>query len=168
MKKYGIIYGSSTGTTAHVAEMIAEQVGVDKNDVHDVKGVNIEALGEYKVLILGTSTWGSGELQDDWYDLVAGVGALDLSDKKIALFGCGDESMTETFCDGLADLRDKLLLTGATFIGAFNADGYDFNHSRSQLEDGQMIGLVIDDVNRPELTEIRVGRWCKMIMKECE
>ena len=27
-----------------------------------------DVAGSYEALILGTSTWGDGELQDDWYD----------------------------------------------------------------------------------------------------
>ena len=166
MKKFGIIFGSSTGTTAEIAGKIASRLGISDEDVHDVRQADIALLGQYEVLILGTSTWGAGEIQDDWYDLAGAVSALDLKDKKIALFGCGDESMSDTFCNGMAVLRDKFLPTGATFIGAFNADGYDFAHSDAQLEDGQMVGLVIDQVNRPELTDRRIDQWCAMIEKQ--
>ena len=37
--KIGIFYGSSTGTTAEVAEKIAKQLGVDAADVYDVAKV---------------------------------------------------------------------------------------------------------------------------------
>ena len=35
MKKIGIFYGSSTGTTESVAHTIAQKLGVASNDVHD-------------------------------------------------------------------------------------------------------------------------------------
>lgn len=36
MKKTGIFYGSTTGTTESVARLIAEKLGVSPADVHDV------------------------------------------------------------------------------------------------------------------------------------
>lgn len=74
--KIGIFYGSSTGTTAEVAEKIAKQLGVDAADVYDVAKVGPSKFGEYDMLVLGSSTYGSGELQDDWYDMLDGAEKL--------------------------------------------------------------------------------------------
>lgn len=68
MKKIGIFYGSSTGTTESVAHTIAQKLGVASNDVHDASKLTGEMVKEYDVLVLGTSTWGCGELQDEWYE----------------------------------------------------------------------------------------------------
>ena len=68
MKKTGIFYGSTTGTTESVARLIAEKLGVSPEDVHDVSKLDTALAESYEALILGTSTWGDGELQDDWYD----------------------------------------------------------------------------------------------------
>ena len=55
--------------------------------------------------------------------------ALDLKGKKIAIFGCGDETMSDTFCNAVGILYDRLRDTGATFIGSFPAGEYHYNHS---------------------------------------
>lgn len=165
MKKIGIFYGSSTGYTADAATKIASALGVQLADVHDVANASPSMLGEYDVLVLGTSTHGNGELQDDWYDLIDGIEALDLSDKTIALFGCGDESMSDTFCSALVILYERLKGTGAKFVGSYNADGFKFDHSRA-LIDGKMIGLVLDDINHPDLTDKRVEEWAEQLKKE--
>ena len=96
MKKIGIFYGSSTGTTQGIAETIASKLGVPASDVIDVSKMNADMVKEYEVLLLGTSTWGDGELQDDWYDGVKVLKESDLKEKTIALFGCGD---AESYCD---------------------------------------------------------------------
>lgn len=57
-------------------------MGVEKADIHDVSSINAETVGKYEVLILGTSTWGDGELQDDWYDGVEVLKGTDLTGKK--------------------------------------------------------------------------------------
>ena len=162
MKKYGIFYGSLTGTTADVAERIAKALGVAAEDVHDVKETAPSKLGDYEEVILGTSTWGDGEIENDWYDFLDGAQALDLKGKKMALFGCGDEGMTRTFCSGVGELYNRLIGTGVTPVGAFNTDGYEFEHSDAYI-DGRYVGLLLDEVNHPELTDSRINEWVSLI-----
>ena len=70
MKKIVIFYGSTTGRTEGVAEKIAEKLGVLSGDVHSASDIKKVDIGSYDVFILGSSTWGDGELQDDWYDAI--------------------------------------------------------------------------------------------------
>lgn len=162
MSKYGIFYGSTTGTTEEVAHKIGSALGVAESDIRNVAKSAPSDVADYDVLLLGTSTWGSGELQDDWYDFSAGLSELDLRGKKIALFGCGDETMSDTFCSGVGELYKRLKDTGATFIGQFDTDGYSFTESEA-VADGRAVGLLIDQVNHADLTDARVARWCEEI-----
>ena len=90
MKKIGIFYGSTTGTTESVAEQIASHLGVGSSEVYNVGNTDAKVAEEYELLILGSSTWGSGELQDDWYDFLEQLAGKNLSGKKIALFGLSE------------------------------------------------------------------------------
>ena len=54
MKKIGIFYGSSTGTTQGIAETIASKLGVPASDVIDVSKMNADIVKEYEALLLGT------------------------------------------------------------------------------------------------------------------
>ena len=65
MKSTIVIYGSSTGTCQSIAETIAGKLGAS---AVDVSSIDEAAISDHDNLILGTSTWGAGELQDDWYD----------------------------------------------------------------------------------------------------
>ncbi|MCM1293883.1 MAG: flavodoxin FldA [Bacteroides sp.] len=165
MKKTCIIYGSTTGTTKAVAEKIGKLLEVDGNDILDVATIAPSKLADYDVLVLGTSTWGAGDLQEDWYDFIDGASALDLRDKTIAIFGCGDETMTDTFCAAVGTLYEKFKSTGAKMTGAFDADGYTFNNSSAYI-DGQYVGLLLDEVNHPELTDLRLRRWTSQLKDE--
>lgn len=162
MNKIGIFYGSSTGTTAHVAMEIANRLEVEEKDVYDVSKSEPSQVGEYNVLLMGTSTWGDGDMQEDWYDFANGLEALDLSAKYFAVFGCGDETMRETFCSGIGKLYSKLCKTGAKPIGEFNENGYCFNHSGADIN-GKVVGLVLDEVNHPELTSDKINKWVDKI-----
>lgn len=165
MKKIGIFYGSSTGVTAEVAQEIAKKLGVADADVHNVAKSAPSDVAPYDVLILGSSTWSAGELQDDWYDFLDGLEVLDLKDKQIALFGCGDESMSDTFCGAVGEIYNRLQKTGARFIGYFNAEGYDFDESPAFI-DGVYVGLLLDNVNKEELTEDRMKEWVAKVKSE--
>lgn len=162
MKKTGIFYGSTTGTTADVARRIAKVLGVPEADVHDVAKTAPSVLGDYELDILGSSTWGSGDVQSDYYDFLDGAQALDLKGHRIAIFGCGDESMSDTFCSAIGDIYRKLADTGATFVGDFNSDGYDFSDSAACI-DGRIVGLMLDEVNHADLTDARIAAWVKTI-----
>ena len=159
MKKTGVFYGSTTGTTESVATLIAEKLGITSADVHNVSKMSADMAGAYEVLILGTSTWGDGELQDDWYDGIKVLKGLNLKDKVIALFGCGDsESYGDTFCDGMGILYENLKSSGCRFIGAVPDTDYTYGSSASVI-DGNFVGLAIDDVNESDKTEERVSSW---------
>lgn len=166
MKNTGIFYGSTTGTTLEIAEMIAKCLGIKESDIHNVATTAPSDVAPYEVLILGSSTWGDGEMQDNMDDFSRGLEVLDLKGKDIALFGCGDETMHDTFCNAVGELYSRLKDTGARFIGeGFGTEGYSFDHSKAEI-DGNTLGLLIDNVNHQDLTESRIQAWCKTVVAQ--
>ena len=158
MKKYGIFYGSTTGTTRDVAQRLARIMSINETDVHNVADTAPDIVADYETLILGSSTWGNGELQDDWYDFLSGLKVLTLAGKRIAIFGVGDEKMSDTFCNAVAKIYNELQPTGADFIGDFNTEGYHYDHSDA-ARGGDALGLLLDETNHPELTDTRLAQW---------
>lgn len=150
--------------TEGVAHTIAQKLGIAPTDVHDAARLSAELLDNYEALILGSSTWGCGELQDDWYDAVKVLRNANLSDKTIALFGCGDsESYPDTFCDAMGLLYDELKETGCRFTGNHVAtDGYSFSSSVSVV-DGEFVGLALDETNEADKTADRIEAWVKSL-----
>lgn len=167
MKKTGVFYGSTTGTTESVARMIANKLGISSGDVYDVSKLTADVAGSYEALILGTSTWGDGELQDDWYDGIKVLIGMDLSGKTVALFGCGDsESYADTFCDGMGILFNELKDSGYRFIGTVPATDYTYSSSVAVTDDGCFVGLAIDDINESDKTEERITAWTETLKAE--
>ncbi|GAD05739.1 flavodoxin [Porphyromonas crevioricanis] len=159
MKSIGIYYGSSTDTTADIANRIAGSLGVAQSEVHNVADADPASVAKYEVLLLGSSTWGAGDLQDDWEDFLPKLKAQDLSGKVVGLFGCGDASCYgDTFCDALATIKEGLAGSGCTFAGNMSKDGYSFDESRSE-EDGELIGCLLDEANESDMTDERIDRW---------
>lgn len=160
MSKTIVVFGSSTGTCEAIAEKIAAKLGAESMNVQDLTADIVAANDN---LILGTSTWGAGELQDDWYDGLNILKGADLSGKTIALFGCGDcESYGDTFVGGIGELYNGIKDSGAKFIGSVATDGYNFSDSEAVI-DGKFIGLPLDDVNEDDKTDGRIDAWVAAI-----
>lgn len=157
MSKTIVVYGSSTGTCESIAQTLGEKLGADVIDVANLTAADVQGADN---LVLGTSTWGAGEMQDDWYDGVKVLKEAGLSGKKVAVFGCGDSSSySDTFCGGMKDLYDAAKEAGATMVGDdVPTDGYTYDDSDSVV-DGHFIGLALDDVNEDDKTESRIEAW---------
>ena len=161
MKKTVIVYGSTTGTCEDLAGRIAAKLGVD--NVINVTDFNDSVIADNDNLILGTSTWGAGEVQDDWYDGIKVIKGADLSGKTVALFGCGDsDSYADTFVGGLAEIYNAAKEAGANIIGAVPTDGYTFDDSEAVV-DGKFVGLALDEVTEDNKTDERIDAWVAQI-----
>ena len=163
MSKVGIFYGTTTGVTEDIAHRIADKI--DGADIFNIDG-NEDKLNDYDVLLLGASTWGFGDLQDDWQAVLDDLASLNLAGKKVAYFGSGDQgTFSDTFMDGMAIINEEISKTGATVIGNTSTEGYEFNESRA-VEGDKFLGLALDEVNQSDLTDERIDAWVEQIKKE--
>jgi flavodoxin I len=160
MGKTIVVYGSSTGTCEAIAAKIAERIGAEAINVSDLTA---DVIAENDNLLIGTSTWGAGELQDDWYDGVDTLKGADLSGKVVAVFGCGDSaSYSDTFCGAMKELYDVAKAGGATVVGEVDIDGYTFDDSDAVV-DNKFVGLALDDINEDDKTDSRIDAWIEQI-----
>ncbi|MCG8572227.1 MAG: flavodoxin [Spirochaetes bacterium] len=164
MGKTGIFYGSTTGNTEAVAQKIQEILG--DADLISIDSAAVQKMTDYENLILGSSTWGLGDLQDNWEPVVSKLSDLDLNGKKVAFFGTGDQAAyPDTFVDAIGIIYDAIANSNAKFVGTWPKDGYDYSESKAEI-DGQLIGLAIDDDNQSNLTDQRVKDWVASIKSE--
>ena len=163
MKKTIVVFGSSTGMTEEVAGKIADKLGVEAINVTDFTA---DTVNENENLLLGASTWGAGDPQDDWYDGISLLQGSDLSGKTVAIFGVGDsEGYSDTFCGGMRSIYDAVEKAGAKVVGAVSTDGYTFDDSDSVI-DGKFLGLALDETNEADKTDERVDAWLNEIKPE--
>lgn len=159
MKKIGIFYGSSVGNTRFVAEKLTNLI--PESELNPVETASKSDIEKYDFLILGTSTWGIGNLQDDFETFVETLMESDLKGKTIALFGLGDQfTYPDTFCNGMGKLYNLIKNKGCNFIGKWPIDEYDFSESNAVIN-GYFIGLALDEDNEPDLTDYRLSEWTK-------
>ena len=122
MSKALVVFGSTTGNTESVAEVVAETLvseGVTV-DVKNAADVSAQGLAEgYELVLFGCSTWGDDEieLQENFVPLYDELEKAGLKGRKVAVFGCGDSSYTH-FCGAVDAIAEKAEQLGATVVGA--------------------------------------------------
>lgn len=167
MASVGIFFGSDTGNTEAVAKMIQKQLGKKLVEVKDIAKSTQAEIDEFSLLLFGIPTWYYGEAQCDWDDFFPELEEVDFSEKLVAIFGCGDqEDYAEYFLDAMGTLRDIIEAKGATIVGHWSTEGYEFEASKALVDDQHFVGLGIDEDRQPELTAERVEKWVKQVYDE--
>ena len=129
-----IFFASSTGNSEEIANKISAEL--NNIEIFDLAGIKIEKINEFDKLILGGSTWGDGELNDDWEDVWGNFCKLDLANKTIALFGLGDqESYSDEFCSAMGIIYEQIVKSGAKIVGFTSTEGYYHDGSKAQINE---------------------------------
>lgn len=104
-----IVFASMTGTTERMAHTIASELkkAGDQVVVRDAIEAYAEELKAYKRILLGSYTWGDGEVSDEMIGFLDELAGIDLSGKIAAVFGPGD-STYDHFARGVDILEESL------------------------------------------------------------
>ena len=133
-----VVFGSTTGMTEAVAGKIAEALG---GEAVNVASADVAAF-DADLVVLGSSTWGVGDLQDDWMAKLDEVKGY-LGGKKVAVFGLGDSvGFADSYCVAAETLTDAAKAAGATLVGEI---------------------LKIDDTNEADQTDAKIAAWVAAI-----
>lgn len=172
MARIGLFFGSNTGKTRKVAKMIKKRF--DDETMADPLNVNrasAEDVAQYQYLIIGTPTLGEGVLpslsadceNESWEEFLPKLAHIDFSGKIVAIFGLGDQvAYAHEFVDAMRELYEFVLARGATVVGQWSTEGYEFEHSEA-IVDGKFVGLALDLDNQSNLTEQRLTKWLDSI-----
>lgn len=165
MAKIGIFYGSTEGNTERVVNQIQQLLGGDA-ELNNVNSTTADDVQPYPALIFACPTWEIGQLQEDWESFIDEVEKVDYTGKKVTFVGVGDaDGYPDTFLDAIGIIHDRIKDKGATFVGAWPTEGYNFSASRGVI-DGKFIGLAIDEENQKNLTAGRIEKWVAQLKGE--
>ena len=143
MVKVVLIYGSTTGNTEALSEHVAAGLerGMAEVTVKDVAKASVDELANYDAIVFGCSTWGEGDLQDDFFDFYEAMDGISLKGKKAAVFGPGDsEEYQDSFCTAVDILQESLEGHGAEIVAeSFKIDG----EVEPAFEDAEAWGLKV-------------------------
>ena len=166
----GIYYATTTGKTEDVADRLHNFISSAEapKDVSDV-----DDLSEFEGLdgiICGIPTWNTGADEERsgtaWDSILDEIGELNLSGKKVAIFGLGDSSTyTENYCDAMEELHRYFKQAGAIMVGYVSTKEYTFDESKSVLGDS-FCGLPLDEDSESDMTDSRISQWADQLKKE--
>jgi flavodoxin I len=178
MKSIGIYFGTDTGRTRRIAKLIAQKlgalVGYKAAAPLNINRATLDDFLAHDVLILGAPTYGDGELpglatglaQVSWAEFLPRLEGLDMRHQTVALFGLGEqEKYAHEFVDALMLIHDVVVACDARVIGAWPVEGYAFTASQAVV-DGHFVGLALDPVSQPALSEGRIDAWLRQLDEE--
>jgi len=108
MSKVGLFYGTDTGNTERVADMIKDKVGADICEVHDIASASADDFAKYDKIILGQPTWYYGELQSSWDDFWEDFKTIDFADKTVVCVLTGSNIDADIVADIINEQRSTL------------------------------------------------------------
>lgn len=173
MKTMGMFFGTETGTTRLVAKKIQKKLGDALCDKPiNVNRISMDEMLKYDALILGTPSYGVGEIpgkqagcfEPNWAEFFAqSPENPDFTGKRIAFFGLGaQERYADRFASSLFALVEKFRAWGAEIVGDWPTAGYTFEHSAAVV-DGRFVGLIIDQRTQGMFTDERIDAWLAQV-----
>lgn len=159
-----IIYWPKGGSVEKVAKKLENKL--TNVLAYSVEDIDFNMLADTELLILGGSTVGADDWKNKTYKDAWAMFFNELKEKeiamtgkKVALFGLGNQVLyPDHFVDSLKDMADYVRATDATIVGACPNKGYDFTASEA-LENGQFIGLPLDEDTQAKKTDARLKAW---------
>lgn len=170
--KIGLFYGSTTCYTEMAGEKIRDTINTTLGEntviMHNIAFDSVKLMANYDYLILGIPTWDYGELQEDWEHQWQRFDELDLRSKKVALYGLGDQlGYPDWFQDALGYLCQKVVHCGASVVGIWPNEGYDFDCSKAlNAAETHFVGLALDDENQLDISDSFIALWCRQVVDE--
>ena len=170
MKKIVLIYWPKKGNVEKTAHWIYEQFDESIIDIVTITSIEIEKLSQYENIIIGGSTTGADNWGDThksrWIEFFEKLEKVDLTGKKVAFFGLGDQILyPEHFVDGMELLKTEFSKYDVGFVGTWPTDGYEHTGSDS-IEGDKFIGLALDEDQQSELTAERIKTWAAQLKEE--
>ena len=139
-----IIYGSNSGSTRAVAELMSQYLIRDKHRVtiHSADKISPDDIGQANMTLIGSCSWDhfegtkrlEGQLQQHWIELKKKVGSRTYPQHNFAIFGVGDSTYTH-FCGAADQLEDLVKKWQGKQIGpTLRLDSYFFEQEARDRE----------------------------------
>lgn len=115
--KIAVVYSSKRGKTREMAEIISGDLkAVDPGllcaEASEVQAAELEA---YDFLVMGSSTWANGDLEEGFIELERDLADFRFNGKKGAVFGPGNKRFPR-FCEAVEILENRLKNCGVKIL----------------------------------------------------
>ena len=169
MNKTILIFWPKGGNVETAANMIAKEYGdIDSMPMDEATEDTLVQYDNFVVggSSLGAETWEGTKSESPWNTFFSSLKTHDFSNKKVALFGLGDQVLwPSNFVDGLGTIYNAFVEASAQLIGKWSTEGYDFTDSKA-VNGNYFVGLALDEDQQDELSKERIAAWVKQIKEE--
>ena len=168
MKKIILLYWGMGGNVEKAARKIYSMFDREMIDIADVVSFDMNTLGNYKLMIFGSSTigaenWIDAKADNEWNRFFRKLDKQGSLNFTAAFFGLGDQVLyPDHFVDGLSVFQEEMDKRKIEVIGQWPVEGYKFSDSDG-IKNDHFYGLALDLDNEPELTDERIKAWTKII-----
>ncbi|NEW63176.1 flavodoxin [Granulicatella sp. zg-ZJ] len=109
-----VVFASLTGSTEECADIVAESLEAlgAQVDVVECSQASASDFQKYDLCLVGSYTYGDGELPDEIVDLYEELAEEDLSGKVFGVFGSGD-TYYDHYCQAVILFEEQFGKTGA-------------------------------------------------------
>ncbi|KAB2331804.1 MULTISPECIES: flavodoxin [Bacillaceae] len=132
-----LIFASMSGNTEEMADLIGAAIKETGTSItiKEVSDCHAQELLNYDAIILGSYTWGDGDLPYEFEDFYDDMEGLQLTGKKAAVFGSGD-TFYPAYCNAVDLLIERLTSCGADVVTEglkveYAPEGEDIGRCRS-------------------------------------
>lgn len=107
--KLAIVYSSKTGNTEEVVQLIRQLFLMNKVDVtlYRIEEFQIIDLINYEAVVIGTYTWGNGEIPQEMMELYHAFETQDVKKVLTGVVGTGDSGYPK-YCGAVDEFKDML------------------------------------------------------------
>jgi flavodoxin I len=109
--KLAIVYSSKTGNTEEVVHLIRQLFFMKKVDVtlFRIEEFPIMELSNYEAVVIGTYTWGNGEIPHEMIEFYRAFETQDVKKVLTGVIGTGDSDYPK-FCGAVDQFKDMLYI----------------------------------------------------------
>ncbi|NRD78162.1 flavodoxin domain-containing protein [Bacillus sp. BRMEA1] len=109
--KIAIVYSSKTGNTEELVNILCQLFLLHdkKPDVYKIEDFPLQSLQTYDGIIIGTYTWGDGDIPVEMLPLYEAFEHQDVKRIITGVFGTGDR-FYPNFCGAVDEFRDMLFV----------------------------------------------------------
>ncbi|MFB4213192.1 flavodoxin [Shouchella sp. JSM 1781072] len=112
-----LVFASMSGNTEDMAVLIKQELEKEGIEVilEEMDGYSADQLVDFNGVILGSYTWGDGDLPYEAEEFEEELATLDLGSMPSAVFGSGDRNYP-AYCEAVNLLEETLQKAGAILI----------------------------------------------------
>jgi flavodoxin len=115
-----VIYATLTGNSESVAKTVRKELDNSAFETQLISGPDLkkEEIEQNDLFIIVTSTWGAGQINEEFPNVIDQLTNSDLTDKRFALIGLGDMMYGEYyFCKAIDEASQIIMNSNGSTIG---------------------------------------------------